>query len=267
MNQNMLTFQVDQLEVVLAPDRESMGIAAAQQVAVLLRALASRKETIRVIFACAPSQDSFLKALTDPAVCGVVPWEQLHAFHMDEYVGLPPSSPQSFRRYLRNHLVDRVPLARFCGIRGESVDSAAECLRYERLLQEAPIDLICLGIGENGHLAFNDPPVADFEDPSLVKVVELDGRCRQQQVNDGCFPNLESVPTRALTITLPVFRAAKRLSCVVPGKTKAEAVRAALQHEQSIRWPCTLLRFHPDSSLYLDSESASLLSLESFMEK
>jgi glucosamine-6-phosphate deaminase len=142
---------------------------------------------------------------------------------------------------------------------GESVDSAAECARYRDLLEEAPIDLVCLGIGENGHLAFNDPPVADFDDPEWVKPVELDLLCRQQQVNDGCFPALDDVPRTALTLTIPALLSARAVVGAVPGPRKAQAVRDTLKGPISTACPASILRTHPNAALYLDKESAALL--------
>jgi len=244
------------LAVEVHRDRTALGRAAARACATYLRAVITARGEARIIFACAPSQDEFLAALvaTRPALA----WPKVTAFHMDDYVGLPASAPQSFRHYLREHLLDRVKIGRFHGLEAEQADTAAACTRYAALLSEKPIDLICLGIGENGHLAFNDPPVADFEDEQFAKRVELDATCRQQQVNDGCFPNLDAVPRHALTLTLPVFRRARRLSIHVPGPRKAPAVRATLHDAITTACPATMLRLHPDATLYLDPQSAAL---------
>jgi glucosamine-6-phosphate deaminase len=177
---------------------------------------------------------------------------------MDDYVGFAADHPQSFRRYLRAHLLGHVAVGAFHPLPAERPPAVA-CAAYAALLAAAPIDLICLGIGENGHLAFNDPPVADFDDPALVKVVALDEACRRQQVNDGCFPTLPDVPTHALTLTLPVFRDAHRLSVHVPGPRKAAAVRATLRDPRSSACPATLLRDHPDATLYVDAAAAAEL--------
>jgi glucosamine-6-phosphate deaminase len=213
----------------------------------------------RVIFACAPSQDEFLAALIDRKKTGVtIDWSKVTAFHMDEYVGLPARAPQRFQHYLREHLLDHVPVGRFHGLSATPSNAATACAHYAALLREKPIDLICLGIGENGHIAFNDPPVADFADAKLVKRVALDATCRQQQVNDGCFSKLRAVPRFAVTLTLPVFRRARRLSVVVPGPRKAAAVRATLHDPITTACPATILRRHPHATLYLDAESAAL---------
>jgi glucosamine-6-phosphate deaminase len=247
------------LKVEIYPDRNSLGTAAAHAVAASLQHILQTQGEARVIVACAPSQNEFFAALTSAPMAATVDWKRVTAFHMDDYVGLDGDHPQSFRAYLRQHLLGRVPVGCFHALHAERPDLAAECVRYAALLAAKPIDLICLGIGENGHLAFNDPPVANFDDPALVKVVELDDACRHQQVNDGCFPTFAAVPTHALTLTLPVFRQARRLSIHVPGSRKAPAVRATLQDAIATTCPATQLRNHPDATLYLDRESAALL--------
>lgn len=239
----------------ISPTKAEMGRrAAAHVVATLERILAGQKRA-RVVFACAPSQDDFLAQLIAQAA-GRIDWSRLDGFHMDEYIGLPAKHPANFRTYLRQHLLDHVELGSFSEIHGEAEDLAAEALRYAALLAAAPIDLICLGIGENGHIAFNDPPVADFADPLRVKAVQLDHACRQQQQNDGCFPSLETVPTQALTLTIPVFLEAKHLSVVVPGLRKAQAVAAACQGPITTKCPASILRTHPQVRLFLDAFSA-----------
>lgn len=252
---------IDRLAIEVHADRPAAGRAAARAVAVHLRDVVATRGEARVVFACAPSQDEFLAALIDPAVCGVdVPWPRLTAFHMDDYVGLRASQPQSFRHYLQSHLLRHVPIGRFHPLPAEQPDLAAVCADYSRLLSEKPIDLICLGIGENGHIAFNDPPV-DFDDPALVKVVELDEACRHQQVADGCFPSFDTVPPKAVTLTLPVFRHAHRLSVHVFGPRKAAAVRATLCDRISPGCPASILRTHPWAHLYLDSAAAAQAKL------
>ena len=220
-----------------------------------LELILSEKKVARVVFACAPSQNDFLEALLQLS-SGRVDWSRVTAFHMDEYVGLGASHPASFRHYLREHLLSHVPMGQFHPILGEAPDMELECKRYAGLIDAEPLDLICLGIGENGHLAFNDPPVADFEDTASAKVVELDAPCRQQQVHDGCFPRFEDVPKHAITLTLPVFRRARFLSVVVPGVRKATAVRAACMGPVSTECPASLLRTREDVTLFLDRASA-----------
>lgn len=250
----------DRLVVEIHPDRFALGRAAARAVAAYLHGVITRQGEARVIFACAPSQDEFLAALVDPAQCGLaIDWSRVTSFHMDDYVGLTAGQSQSFRHYLQQHLLRHVAIGRFHPLPAEERDSAAVCARYAGLLHEKPLDLICMGIGENGHIAFNDPPVADFDDPHLVKIVELDPACRQQQVNDGCFNALADVPTHAFTLTIPVFRQAKRLSIHVPGPRKAEAVRATVQGPIATACPASILRLHPEATLYIDTAAASLL--------
>ncbi|WP_331280162.1 6-phosphogluconolactonase [Alicyclobacillus macrosporangiidus] len=212
--------------------------------------LLTERGHIRMVFAAAPSQNELLAHLAQHPI----DWSRVTAFHMDEYIGLAPDDPRRFAHYLRTHLFDLVrPGA--VHILDPAGDPEQECRRYTRLLQEAPIDVICLGIGENGHIAFNDPGVADFEDPAWVKVVPLDPRSRMQQVHDGCFPALDEVPTAAVTLTVPVFRAARHLVAVVPGPTKREAVRRTLQGPISPECPASILRTHPDVVLFLDLDA------------
>lgn len=246
---------VERLAVHVHADRAAMGQAAAREAAAALQAAVQREGGARVVLACAPSQDEMLAAL----VAAPVDWARVTVFHMDEYVGLDAAHPASFRRYLQEHFLSSVRPAVFHGIAGEAPDVEVECSRYARLLSAAPIDLVCLGIGENGHLAFNDPPVADFADPAAVKVVELDESCRHQQVNDGCFASLATVPRRALTLTIPSLLGARRLVGTVPGSRKAAAVRAALRGPVAAACPASILRTHPAATLHLDSASAALL--------
>lgn len=250
------TFRAGRLGVRVDPDREAMGRAAALAAAESLRARLSRQDAVRVIFAAAPSQDEFLDALIDAEG---VDWRRVHAFHMDEYLDLPAEAPQRFAAFLRARLFDRLPFGAVHTLDPAPADPEAACARYTALLSAAPIDLVCLGIGENGHLAFNDPPVADFDDPADVKVVALDDACRRQQVHDGCFATLEAVPRRAVTLTIPALLRARQLSVVVPGPTKANAVRAALLGPIEPRCPASVLRRHERATLYLDPDAAALL--------
>jgi glucosamine-6-phosphate deaminase len=246
------------LNVQTLPDRPTMGRAAATHVCALFEKILTAQPRARTIFACAPSQNEFLESFVALSR-GRVDWSRVTIFHMDEYVGLAATHPASFRYYLREHLLQHIQPGDFHPIGGDAPDAAAECRRYAALLDAAPIDLICLGIGENGHIAFNDPPVADFDDPVSAKIVELDLTCRQQQVNDGCFPNLDAVPKHAISLTIPVFRRAKHLSVVVPGPRKADAVRATLRDPRSTACPATILREHPSATLFIDTASASKL--------
>lgn len=254
------SFLPDRLAIEIYPDRSALGTNAARAAGATLREIISRQGSARVIFACAPSQNEFLASLIEPAIAGPIEWERITAFHMDDYVGLAATHPQSFRAYLHEHLLSRVNIGKFHPISGEDANLELVCASYSARLQEAPIDLICLGIGENGHLAFNDPPVADFNDRVLIKRVELDESCRQQQVHDGCFPTLASVPRHALSLTLPVFRDAKCLSVHVPGPRKAAAVKATIEGPISTACPASMLRQHPAARLYLDEDSAAALA-------
>jgi glucosamine-6-phosphate deaminase len=235
-----------------ARSRAEMGRAAAHDVALELRARLRLQARVRMIFAAAPSQSEMLDALVlQPGIA----WNRVTAFHMDEYIGLPPQAPQRFANWLRAALFDRLPFAAVHVI-DPAADPSTAVSAYAALLVAAPIDIVCLGIGVNGHLAFNDPPVADFDDPVPVKIVELDEICRRQQVDDGCFARMEDVPTHAITLTIPRLLNADRLFCVVPGASKREAVRRALGDEIGPACPATALRSHPRCTLYLDAESA-----------
>ena len=249
---------VDTLHVEIYPQRAEMGAAAALDVAAAMRRVLAERETVRMIFAAAPSQNELLAGL-----CAMedLDWGRVEALHMDEYIGLPEGAPQSFGRFLREHLFDVVRPGRVeyldGNAGGNAANVAAECQRYAALLRERPVDIVCAGIGENGHLAFNDPPVADFTDPYAVKPVTLDHTCRMQQVHDGAFETLDAVPTQALTVTVPALMAAHELFCVVPGPTKADAVGATLREPIDERCPATALRRHPHAILYIDAAAAA----------
>jgi glucosamine-6-phosphate deaminase len=245
------TQTVDRLRVSVYPDRRALGAATGADVAAKITQLQATKPNLRMIFAAAPSQNEMLATLV--AVPGI-DWSRITAFHMDEYIGLPTDAPQRFGTFLRQHLFDLVKPGRVHLIdSGNSIKD--ECRRYGALLREAPIDIVCLGIGENGHIAFNDPPVADFNDPQTIKPVALDDACRQQQVNDGCFPSFASVPTHAVTLTIPTLMAGAHLFCSVPGSTKREAVQRTINGSISTDCPSTILRQHPDCTLYADLDS------------
>src|SRR6478609_2192052 len=254
-----MSLTVDQLAVHLHTDRTRMGRAAAVVAHAYVKAAVAARGRARVILSSAPSQNDFYAALADLAAAEPAVWRAVVAYHMDDYVGLAPDHPQSFSRYLQEHFFHRITVAEFHPIRGDAPDPAAEAARYAAMLAAAPIDLIGMGIGENGHIAFNDPPVADFKDPVGMKIVEMDTVCRQQQVNDGCFPTIAAVPRQAISITLPVFARAAMLSCHVPTVRKAAAVRATLAGPVGVACPATLMRQHPNAALYLDPAAASLL--------
>lgn len=234
------------------PDRRAMGEAAALDVAAELRKRLASQEGVRMVFAAAPSQREMLDSLI--AAEGI-DWTRITAFHMDEYLDLPTEAPERFARWLQEAIFDRVPFAATHVI-DPGADAQATATAYAGLLDEAPIDLVCLGIGQNGHLAFNDPPVADLNDPVAVKIVTLDDACRRQQVDDGGFATLDEVPRKAITLTVPRLLAADRLFCVVSGSAKQQAVELAVTAPVSAAHPATALRTHPDATLYVDSAAA-----------
>jgi len=236
--------------------RERMGDAAGHAVRQALLEVLKNKPEARVVFAAAPSQVEFLAALVR---FDEIPWRRVIGLHMDEYFGLAKNAPQSFGFFLRQHIFDRVLFGRVEYIDPTTVDPASECKRYAEVLKQAPIDIMCMGIGENGHIAFNDPPIADFADPLTVKIADLDERCRQQQVNDGSFPTLADVPRQAITLTIPALLTSPRIFVVVPGPRKAQAVHDALRGPISTACPASVLRTHPRVELFLDLQSAALL--------
>jgi glucosamine-6-phosphate deaminase len=243
------------LKVETYGTRAAMGAAAAVFVARRMRSLMAGRGAARMIFASAPSQVEFLDAL---AAEPDLDWSRVTAFHMDEYIGLGPDAAQSFGRFIREHLLDRVGVGRAHFIDG-TASVPAECARYAALLRDAPIDIVCMGIGENGHVAFNDPPVADFNDRLAVKAVELDERCRQQQVHDGCFPSFDAVPRHALTLTVPSLMSAAMVSVVVPAPSKADAVHAAVYGPIATACPASILKRHSNATMFLDLDSARRL--------
>lgn len=257
--QDRLTGMTDRtgLDIRTFRTRAELGRAAAADVAEALRVALDRQACVRAVFAAAPSQAEMLDAL---AAEPDLDWARVTAFHMDEYLGLPADASERFGAWLTRHLFSRVPLGsvHLLGLPGSGMDPAGEAGRYAALLAEAPIDVVCLGIGVNGHLAFNDPPVADLADPEAVKVVELDPVCRQQQVDDGCFLSVASVPTHAITLTVPRLLDAERLFCVVPGAAKRDAVTAALEGPIASSCPASALRTHADCRLYLDRDSGPI---------
>lgn len=239
------------MQVNVFPDRAALGRQAAADIAAAIRRRLQQAHEIRMIFAAAPSQQETLDALILETG---IDWSRVTAFHMDEYIGLPDSAPQRFGNWLQRVLFARLPFGRVHLLQPDAGSSAI--VKYAAQLGAAPIDLVCMGIGVNGHLAFNDPPVADFSDPHSVKVVQLDLVCRQQQVDDGCFASLDAVPTHAVTLTIPRLLDSTAIFCMVPGKAKAHAVRSTLYDPIDTVTPATVLRSHPDCRLYLDADSA-----------
>lgn len=245
-------YTFDRLRAIVYEDRNSLGKAAAIYVADIINNLLVEQDEIRIVFAAAPSQNEFLEEL----ITKNIDWKSIIAFHMDEYVGLNAGADELFGTYLRRNIFDKVNFKQVHFINPIYYDLDSECARYSRLLSERTIDIVCMGIGENGHLAFNDPPVADFNDPKSVKVVGLDNACRTQQVNDGCFKKMDDVPTHAITLTIPTLISAKFLSVVVPGKTKATAVKNTLMGKITTECPSTILRMRDNAVLFLDKDSA-----------
>jgi glucosamine-6-phosphate deaminase len=256
MNKNGLvrSLRVGNLNVEVYRGTEAMARAAAEAAAEHLRALGDRNETIGVIFASAASQAATLEVLT--SIPGL-PWDKVVGFHMDEYVGLSGQHPASFRHYLQARLTDKVKMRHFYGIDGNTRNSDETCRKYADLLRQYNPQLCLLGIGENGHLAFNDPAEANFDDPSDIKIVSLDEECRQQQVNENWFEELSEVPTRAITLTIPTLMRVPRLIASVPGERKARIVCRTITEEISTRCPATILKKHPDTTVYLDPASAA----------
>ena len=245
--------RVDALPVFVYADRQDMGRAAAGHVASALREAVRANGRARIVLASAPSQREFLVALAEADV----DWQRVEAFHMDEYIGLPPGSPQSFAQFLLDNLFHDVEPAEFHALDG-TADPGAEAGRYALLLSRAPLDVVCCGIGENAHIAFNDPGTADFDDPQAVRVVTLAEQSRRQQVNDGMFRVLDDVPTHALTLTVPALVSARLVSCVVPGPTKRSAVRRMLREPVHPDTPASVLRRQGNSVLRLDREAYDL---------
>ncbi|MBR5312758.1 MAG: glucosamine-6-phosphate deaminase [Clostridia bacterium] len=243
----------EKLEVKVYASRKEMGDNAGREIAETMRKLLAEREEIHMIFAAAPSQNETLAAL---AAEPDIDWTRVNAYHMDEYVGLSGDSPQSFSTYLREHIFGLVPFKSVNCING-AADAEEECKRYGKLLADHPVDIVCLGIGENGHIAFNDPWVADFDDPVKVKVVPLDEVCRNQQVHDGCFPTIDDVPKYALTLTIPALTCAAHMFCSVPAATKRDAVRRTVTEEITIDCPASIMRKHPHAVLYCDPDSGA----------
>ena len=250
------TWTVDGATVAVHPDVEAMARASADEARDVMRAAADARGVVHAMFATGNSQLDFVRALVEET--DGVPWSDTVVFHMDEYVGVGPDHPAGFQRWIRERIVEPARPKAAYYVEGLG-DAQAECARYTDLLRGHPLDLCCLGIGENGHLAFNDPPVADFDDPLDVKVVELDAGCRRQQVNEGHFPDVDAVPTRAITVTIPALLRAGRVLAIVPEARKAESVRDALTGPVSTRCPASALRTITHATIHLDSGSASLL--------
>ena len=252
----MKTFKKDKLTAEIYENRTLMGEAAAKDIKAKIAELLSQKSEINMIFAAAPSQNDVLKSLVEDKE---IEWNRVNAYHMDEYIGLDKDAPQGFGNFLKLHIFGLVPFKSVNYIDITTANPEAEAERYGKLLKENPTDIVIMGIGENGHIAFNDPPVADFHDERWVKPVKLDEVCRQQQVNDGCFASLDKVPTHAMTLTVPTLVRAPYLFCIVPVATKAKAVYETLNGSIDEHCPASILRTHDNAKLYLDNESSKLL--------
>lgn len=231
-------------------DRSEMGEAAAVEAAGRIQTILDHNEFANLVFAAAPSQSDLLSSLLKQPI----DWTRINAFHMDEYVGIEDEAPQRFGNFLKRSLFDHVPMHTIHYLYHSGAEPRDAVREYEALLTQYPPDLVFLGIGENGHLAFNDPHVADFEDPSMVKIVELDNVCRQQQVNDGCFASVAAVPSQAITMTIPALLDTPQAIAIVPGNRKAEALYNTVNGQISTACPASALRNHPQAILFTDTD-------------
>lgn len=247
----------ENLHIRIYDSRNALGMDAAQTAGRVINELLDQKKEINILFAAAPSQNEFLAALQKQDI----PWHRIHALHMDEYVGLKSDAPQGFGNFLKEHIFDSLPFQSVNYLYREGTTPEDICTLYTQTLQEHPLDIVFMGIGENGHIAFNDPHVARFDDPQSVKIVSLDDVCRMQQVHDGCFPHIDEVPRQAITVTIPVMLKATYIFCVVPGESKATAVKNTVYGPVSTDCPASILRTHSHATLYCDLDSASHLSI------
>lgn len=246
----------DALTVRVGADTDEMARDAAAAAAAALRTAIDGRGEANLMLATGNSQLLFLAQLIElPGVA----WERVRAFHMDEYVGLPPTHSASFQRYMRERVASQLPVKEFHYLSGDAADPELEALRYEGLLRAHPLDLCCAGIGENGHLAFNDPPVADFADARDVKIVALEPESRRQQVGEGHFATIDDVPTHAITVTIPALLRAASVLVIVPEARKAEPVHGALYGPITTALPASILRRQANATLYLDADSSTLI--------
>jgi glucosamine-6-phosphate deaminase len=247
----MKSFTIEKLKVRVYNDRRQLGAAAAEDVTARMMDILGRKDRVRMVFAAAPSQNELLDGL---ALAAGLDWSRVTAFQMDEYLGVPGKAAETHRSYLKEKLFSRVKPGEVHFIDGLS-PPREECERYADLVRGGGLDIVCLGIGNNGHIAFNEPHAADFKDPETVKAVELDKVSRRQQAHSGPFGKVEDVPRYALTLTVPALMSGAHLFCVVPGVSKREAIRHALQGPLTPECPATVLRTHPDCTLYLELDT------------
>ncbi len=243
------------MHVITTQNVVTMGLQAAADGAAAIVDAISQNGHANIIVATGASQFETLSALVNEKQ---IDWTKVTGFHLDEYIGLPASHPASFRKYLKERFVDLVPISKFHYVDGEASDPLAECVRLEELIKSCPIDVAFVGIGENGHLAFNDPP-ADFNTQQAYLVVELDEACRRQQLGEGWFPTLEDVPKQALSMSVNHILKSKRIICSVPDERKAIAVRNSVEGPVTNAVPASILQTHQNTTLYLDPPAASLL--------
>ena len=249
----ILTRKVENLPVYVYDDREELGRAAAKDAAQRINAIIEKNGVANIVFAAAPSQNELLENLLKEDI----DWTKVRGFHQDEYIGIDEEEPAGFGNFLRRAIFDKAPFKESYFLLCDEDRAEEKCDEYAELLKKYPTDLIFLGIGENGHLAFNDPAVADFDDPKSIKVVELDDVCRQQQVNDGCFDTFDDVPNQAMTLSMSYIMSVPEAICVVPTDRKANAVYNALYGPVATACPSSILRRHKNAALYLDRDSAS----------
>jgi glucosamine-6-phosphate deaminase len=255
MTQAILETNVDSLPVSVYPTNEAMGQAAAQEAAQVIRQAIADKGAASIIIATGNSQLTFLEALRETAD---IDWAQVTIFHMDEYIGLPEGHSASFPVFLQRNFLDHISApAAFHPVIAREGRLESDCADYAALLRAHPADFCAMGIGENGHIAFNDPPFAEFNDPVWVKVVRMAEMSRQQQVGEGHFGGLDEVPTHAITLTIPALLAAKRVLCIVPEARKATAVYDTLNGPITEACPASIMRQNPHVHLYLDAEAAA----------
>lgn len=251
-------FYVDKLHVLIYETRQQMGQAASSYYLQRLKTILDRQPTARAVFAAAHSQDEFLEGIRN---AGKEIFGRVEAFHMDEYIGLPADAPQRFGNFLSNAIFNRAPFKAVHLMDSGGQEGRQECLRYGELIESAPLDIVSLGIGENGHIAFNDPHEARFDDPETVKITTLDEQCRQQQVNDGEFADISLVPRQAMTLTIPTLMSCRCVVGIVPLARKAKAVHDTLYGPITEQCPASILRTHNDATLFLDLGAASALRI------
>ncbi len=258
MLQENYAFHADRLHVKIYNEKRDMGMAAADFVAKHIQDAIQQKGTANLILATGASQFSLIEALKEKEI----EWEKVTVFHLDEYKGISDEHPASFRKYLKERILNIVKPGKVYLINGDAANLEEEISEYEKQLKAHPIDIACIGIGENGHIAFNDPPVADFNDPKWVKVVELDHACRMQQLGEGWFPTFEDIPKEAVTLTISAIMSCKTICCVVPDERKSVAVQHTIYSDISTDCPATILRRHPDTVLFLDMPASCKIEKE-----